>query len=102
MKRTHTLNAKRWAALAAAVLLALSLILSGLFVSTHLHHDCAGEDCDVCHMIANCAQILKLAGLIVLMQLAGALWASYRSYRATEIRPRVLDTLVSLKVKLTD
>ena len=102
MKRTQPLNAKRWAALAAAILLALSLVLSGLFVSTHLHHDCAGEDCDVCHMIANCAQILKLAGLIVLVLLANALCASYRSYRAAAIRPRVWDTLVSLKVKLTD
>ena len=49
-------NRSVYAGVLCGVLVA-ALILSGLFVTTHLDHDCTGKNCSVCAMIFSCEQL---------------------------------------------
>lgn len=42
----------------AAAILAV-MLLSAFFISSHVHHDCTGEDCPVCATIQQCEAILR-------------------------------------------
>ncbi len=83
------------------LLLAACFAVSGIFIVTHIHHDCVGEDCPVCAILVSCGQALRGLALMA------ALWAlrftapPRARYRAAQPSGGTChNTLVSLKVLL--
>lgn len=82
---------------------AAALLFSALFIIIEADHDCAGEDCAVCAVIAVCektlhsvmaASVLAFAGLFmrdgVLSDLSGVS-GDYRRISPVSLRVRLLD-----------
>ena len=57
-------NRSVYASVLCGVLVA-ALILSGLFVTTHLDHDCTGKNCSVCAMIFSCEQLIRSLTVVI-------------------------------------
>ncbi len=94
-------NKKRFAAIALAVLV-LFVLMTSLFVIAHeADHDCTGENCPVCAVIAFCRNTLKTLGdaLIAAAVVFGCfcLAGSVTAFSRAEIYS---ETPISLKVKL--
>ena len=89
--------------LLAAVVLAVVMLSSAVYIAVEADHDCSGEDCAICHQIGVCENLLKSLGL------AGAAAAISAAFTYTVCRA-ILPcaetigtlTLVSLKVKLSN
>jgi hypothetical protein len=66
--RQHNSLFKSLAPILCAVLL-FGMLFSSFFISTEFHHDCTGEDCPICQMIALCENFVDQlgAGLIILI-----------------------------------
>ena len=86
-----------------AVVLAVVMLSSAVYIAVDADHDCSGEDCAICHQIGVCENLLKTLGL------AGAAAAvttalTYALCRAILPCAERLGTgtLVSLKVKLSN
>ena len=96
----------KWKKNMAAVLAVLVLVImlfSVIYVATESNHQCEGSDCPICHQISICEHVLK-----TLSAAAGAdiIWFVFRQqvYQVIYIVLGFIrrDTLVSLKVKLSD
>ena len=85
-----------------AVLLIVFVLFASLYFILHeAHHDCSGEDCPVCRLIAVCRDTLK--GFAFISVLVGILLAFlFRSsaFRSALKEKRFTHTPVSLKVRL--
>ena len=96
-------NRSVYAGVLCGVLVA-ALILSGLFVTTHLDHDCTGKNCSVCAMIFSCEQLIRSLTVVVIALLVavveGARAVRYALHTGNMQAPA--PTLVALKVKLSD
>ncbi len=95
-------NKKRLAALILAVLVLLALMTS-LFVIIHeADHDCTGEDCPICAVIAVCRNTLKLLGdaLAALAVVFACFCFAASSAILYFFEKTNQETPVSLKVKL--
>ena len=86
-----------------AVVLAVVMLSSAVYLAVEADHDCSGEDCAICRQISICENLLKTLGL------AGAAAAvtavlTYTVCRAilpcAEMSGTL--TLVALKVKLSN
>ena len=85
-----------------AVVLAVAMLSSAVYLALASDHDCAGENCAVCRQISACENLLKSLGL------AGAAAAISAAFTYTVCRA-ILPcaemngtlTLVALKVKLS-
>ena len=97
--RTHE---KRTAAI-LAILLAVFLLVFGLFIIAEQGHDCIGEGCTVCHVIDEAREILEGATLTAAAA-ACALAASWGICKKLVpfVKEVLCSTLISLKVKLSD
>ncbi len=86
-----------------AVVLAVAMLSSAVYLALASDHDCAGENCAVCRQISACENLLKSLGL------AGAAAAISAAFTYTVCRA-ILPcaemngtlTLVALKVKLSN
>ena len=84
------------------VILATALLVSSAFMILEADHDCAGEECAICRMIAMNAEVLRLAaaallalfGLLSIRELQTFRPSSFRQYIS------VTGSLVRLKVRL--
>lgn len=84
-------------------ILVVALILSGLFVTTHLDHDCTGENCAVCAMLFSCEQLIRsLTAVVALLVAAVEGLRAVRYALHTDKMRTAAPTLVALKVKLSD
>ncbi|MBQ7203900.1 MAG: hypothetical protein IJS03_07810 [Eubacterium sp.] len=96
-------NAKKLVALFSALLFALVLTSSILFVAVESEHNCTGNDCQICEQVSICLHIFDnttpdpevntpaiFAGFAVVLCIG------------FEIVCKKLNTLVDLKVKLSD
>ena len=94
---------KRWLLSAAAVLLALVMLFSLVFLALAGDHECRGEDCAVCAQIALCEQLLKNlilpAAILAALRILAACRAESGEHAPVCFGPV---TPVSLKVKLSD
>lgn len=95
------MNTKKTFAIVLAVLLVFVMLLSHLFVIMEADHDCAGEECHICAVIAICQNTLKALGDALVA--AAIVFACFcftapilTFYRATKYN----ETPISLKVKL--
>lgn len=86
-----------------AATLAVVLLSSAVYLALASDHDCAGEDCAVCHQIGVCENLLKSLGLA---GVAAAITAAFTYTMCKAILPCTemigTLTLVSLKVKLSN
>jgi hypothetical protein len=63
-------NRGRCARALLVVLLAVVLV-SGIFIVTHAHHDCTGPGCHTCAEISICRLVIEGAGLVALLVVSG-------------------------------
>ena len=95
-------NRSVYAGVLCGVLVA-ALILSGLFVTTHLDHDCTGKNCSVCAMIFSCEQLIRSLTVVIALLVAAVEGARPVRYALHTGNMQVsAPTLVALKVKLSD
>ena len=86
-----------------AVVLAVVMLSSAVYIAVEANHDCSGDDCAICHQIGVCENLLKSLGL------AGAAAAIIAAFTYTLCKAALpctetngTLTLVSLKVKLSN
>ena len=94
-------NKRRALSLFMLLLIAFVLVASFYFILHETHHDCAGEDCPVCAMIAVCRNTLKTVFTAFLLTLSAV--AARRAGLAVGSFSHSFtldETPVSLKVKL--
>ena len=86
-----------------AVVLAVAMLSSAVYLALASDHDCAGENCAVCRQIRACENLLKTLGLA---GAATAVTAAFTYALCRAILPRAemngTLTLVALKVKLSN
>ena len=86
-----------------AVVLAVAMLSSAVYLALASDHDCAGENCAVCRQISACENLLKTLGLA---GTAAAITAAFTYTVCRAILPCAETsgtlTLVALKVKLSN
>ena len=86
-----------------AVVLAVVMLSSEVYIAVEADHNCSGEDCAICHQISTCENLLKSLGLA---SAAASITAAFAYTLCKAILPctAMTDTLtlVSLKVKLSN
>ncbi len=97
------MNRRIWS-LAVCIGMILALLTSSAYLIVEAHHDCTGEDCDICEHIAEMEALLAsmaYLGIVALMMLSVlAVVRTLLSDRTTaNLRAA---TLVCLKVRLND
>ncbi len=95
---------KRIGALILCIGMALVLAVSAAFIIHEADHDCSGEDCPVCRMIAVNINLLRTLGLAVIAFLSLFFLISGRSVynRRSRYACFFSGTPVSWKVRLND
>ena len=86
-----------------AVVLAVVMLSSAIYLAVEADHDCSGEDCAICHQINVCENLFKSIGLAS----SAAATVTAILYILCRIIPSCTEvartfTLVSLKVKLSN
>lgn len=90
---------------AAATCLVLLLVMfsSAAYIILEAHHDCAGENCPICHEIQICRQVLNTLGTASAGRPALAFFILFAFLlTCAPVRAATAVTLISLKVKLSD
>ena len=86
-----------------AVVLAVAMLSSAVYIAVKADHDCSGDDCAICHQIGVCENLLKSLGLA---GAAATISAAFTYTVCRAILPRAemngTLTLVALKVKLSN
>ena len=86
-----------------AVVLAVVMLSSAVYLAVEADHDCSGDDCAICRQISICENLLKTLGLA---GAATAVTAAFTYALCRAILPRAemngTLTLVALKVKLSN
>ncbi len=95
---------KRRIALFLCLGLVFVLFASSAYIIHEANHDCTGEDCPVCQMIAVNLSVLRLSVIAGLASTAiRALLNLFRSHQRAERSDfPFFGTLVSLKIRLND
>ena len=97
------MNKPKYIASALAVLLALVMLFSVVYIALEADHDCCGEDCAVCVQLRTCENLLRNLFLTaVLLSAAGCLCALICVIARSDLRFAHPHTLIALKVKLSD
>lgn len=82
----------------------LSVVLYAAFIFANLHHDCPGEDCEICSVIAICRSTIKSFGIALLILSVFAVFSASTevSISGREFTGVRSGSLVSMKVKLSN
>lgn len=95
---------KRAAALLLCFVIAAAFLFFAWFVTSHIHHDCTGNDCPVCMLIHYFSDMLRK--LVAFVMMLAALFAALTALHGTMMRRFLedarLNTPVSLKVQLNN
>ncbi|MBQ6552504.1 MAG: hypothetical protein IJL83_02685 [Clostridia bacterium] len=83
-----------------AVVFALAVALSLVFIAAEADHDCSGEDCPVCELLALCRGVLRGVLAAAFVCLAAAALRTAALSRSARSALRAAITPASLKVKL--
>lgn len=94
---------KRLLKIFVALAVLLSVVIYAVFMFTNLHHDCPGEDCEICAVIAVCRSVLKSLFIAILLTslLIFAKFCENRLFIGKKIA-KESNSLVSMSVKLTN
>ena len=97
-------NRKRITAMLLCIGLVLALTVSSAFIAHEAGHDCSGDDCPICQMVAVNANLLRTIGLAALI--LSALFAQPRERFAHREHQRLClpasGTPVSWKTRLNN
>ena len=94
-------NKRRALSLFMLLLIAFVLVASFYFILHETHHDCAGEDCPVCALVAVCRNTLKTVFAAIVLAVASlAARRSGSTVFSSSSRENCGKTPVALKVKL--
>lgn len=87
----------------AVILLAFS-IFSIAAITLEKYHECSGEDCPVCFVIAVAEQNLKLLSLIVVFAVTRVSLFAFKKSLIITLRTSSLEsnTLISQKIRIND
>lgn len=87
--------------LCAALL--LGVLFSAFFIANEYHHDCTGEECPICQIIAECEAFINqiATGLVIAFE-AVLVLAAAQDIRVMLGNLLVADTLVTQKVRLNN
>jgi hypothetical protein len=86
-----------------ALLLALVMLFSAVYIVLEADHDCGGEDCLVCAQLRACEELLRnLLLTAALLSAAGRFCALIRVIPFADLHFAHPHTLIALKVKLSD
>ena len=97
------MNKPKCLASALAVLLALVMLFSVVYIALEADHDCCGEDCAICAQIQACEDLLRnLLTVAVFAAAARCYFALVCVFAGKECCCVHLHTLIALKVKLSD
>lgn len=98
------LDRKRRIALFLCLGLIVALVASSAYIIHEANHDCAGEDCPVCQMIAVNLSVLRLSviAVLALMTILSLLNLFRSPHQAEHSAFPFSGTLVSLKIRLND
>ena len=98
------MNRKRICALLLAAGLALFLSVSAFYLAHEAGHDCCGEDCPVCRMMAMHIQLLRAFSLLVLVPASCSALLRGRTFRFRLNTAPLFPTRtpVSLKIRLNN
>lgn len=98
------MNRKKIGALILCFGFILVLAAASAFVIHEAGHECSGEECPVCRMIAASLSLLRFAGLAVLILPAGTALSRLFYSRAETARRHIpfAGTLVSWKIRIND
>lgn len=97
------MKTNKTALIVIAILMIFVLTFSRLFIAAESDHECSGEECRICRVIATAEKTLKELSLLLLLSAFAAAVST-----AAAVSPRVFAgdafafTPVLLKVKLTD
>ncbi|WP_026669047.1 hypothetical protein [Butyrivibrio sp. AE3006] len=85
-----------------AVLL-LAVLLSSFFVAAELGHDCSGDECPICQMIAQSENFVNQIGTgLIILAAALLVVFSISEFHADSFRIFAVPTLVRQKVRLNN
>ena len=88
-------------AIALSLLLVFVMLFSHLFVIAEADHDCSGEDCPVCAVIALCQNTLKVLGEAFIAAVAAFACLRFATFVISLFHTLTnTETPISLKVKL--
>lgn len=95
-------NKSRLTAIILSVFIALSIMVSVIYITENRNHECSGKSCNVCHNIEICEQILSQIGLaffhvikiLPILVITGLLVCHLNCFL-------IHITLITLKVQLT-
>ena len=93
----------RFIAVIMAFAVVFVMLFSVCFIIAEAHHDCIGDDCEICYQISICENTLRFTGFSVIAVIVGFLWTFsilLLPYLSKKSNDNI--TLVSLKVKLSD
>jgi len=96
-------NHRQQIAMLLAVIIAMTLLFSSIFLLTHLNHDCTGMNCVVCSELRTCIRTVHLlsqtlgSGILFIFAY-NCLKNQARKHNAGILSSRV--SLVELKVRL--
>ncbi len=96
------IRAKKVIALLFMLILLAFLISSIAFIAHEANHECDGEECPICELIANCSKFIKEVGALVLtitilsVCIFTKTFIKYRRYRDDLEK----ESLVSLSVEM--
>ena len=97
------MKTKKTSFIVIAVFVIFILIFSRLFIAAESGHDCSGEECRVCRVIATAQRSLKELSLLLFASfVAAVLCAAAVLSRRVSAGDAFVFTPVLLKVKLTD
>lgn len=90
-------------ALIVAFAVLFVMLCSTLYIVAEADHDCTGENCPICYQISVCQNTLKNLSFAVCTAVFAAAF-TYTLCQSVSARTESIqsDTLVSLKVKLSD
>ena len=96
------MNKKNVFSLILSIILFVSLSLSACYIIIEAHHDCTGEDCEICVLLEACAETINNLGSLLIISFTGFLIVSliknsFCEFYGVSFLPR---SLVSLKVRI--
>lgn len=102
VEKQHSGLFKSFAIILGTVLL-FGMLFSAFFITTELHHDCSGEDCPICQMIAVCENFVSNLGTGLIFLAVALLLVLNNSYLSIDSGASfIAPTLVRQKVRLNN
>ena len=90
-------------ALLAAFAVLFVMLFSKAYISHHIHHECTGDECPICIVMAQCANNLKNIGTIaIFIAISLFLCSINQESRRCVNTAGFFDSLISQKVRMNN